>query len=55
MNSTLVSSIQKKGDENVIRLIKCVAGEEEILMEQPINTCKLYLKVQAYGQDYSFF
>jgi len=45
----------KKGNENVIRLIKCASGEEEILMEQPIYVSKLYLKVEASGQDYNFY
>jgi xylan 1,4-beta-xylosidase len=45
----------KKGEEKVIRLIKCVDGEEEIIMEQPVYTSTLYLKVEAYGQDYSFY
>jgi alpha-N-arabinofuranosidase len=41
--------------EKVLRLIKCVGGEEEILKELPVCTSKLYLKVEAYGQDYSFY
>ena len=45
----------KKGSENVIKLIKCTAGKEEILKELPVNASKLYLKVEAYGQDYSFY
>lgn len=45
----------KKGDEGIIRLIKCTGGEEEILMERPIRASKIYLKVQAHGQDYSFY
>jgi len=45
----------KKGTENVIRLIKCAGGEEEILVEQPISSSKLYLKVEAIEQDFSFY
>lgn len=45
----------KKGNENVLRLIKCASGKEEILKELPVNASKLYLKVEAYGQDYSFY
>lgn len=45
----------KKGEEKVIRLIKCAGGEEEILKELPVCASKLYLKVEAFGQDYSFY
>lgn len=45
----------KKGEINVIRLIKCAAGKEEILKELPVYASKLYLKVEAIGQDYSFY
>lgn len=43
------------GNSKVIRLIQCSAGEEKLLMEQPINASTLYLKVEAHGQDYSFY
>ncbi|MGD7045639.1 glycoside hydrolase family 43 protein [Jeotgalibacillus proteolyticus] len=45
----------KKGGENVILLIKCEAGEEEVLKEQPVHSEKLYLKVEGRGQDLSFW
>ncbi|GAB2545582.1 glycoside hydrolase family 43 protein [Gracilibacillus alcaliphilus] len=41
--------------EKVIRLIKCTAGKEEIIQEAPIDTDVLYLKIEAYGQDYCFY
>jgi len=45
----------KNGDKRVIKLIKCAEGIEEILMEQVICGSKLYLKVEAKGQEYSFY
>ncbi|MFC0470737.1 glycoside hydrolase family 43 protein [Halalkalibacter kiskunsagensis] len=45
----------KKGNEQVMKLVKCTAGEEEVLMESPVDTAKVYLKVTAHGQDYSFY
>ncbi len=45
----------KSGDKTVIRLIKCTAGKEEILKQQAVCSEKLYLKVEAYGQNYSFY
>lgn len=45
----------KEDDQSVIRLIKCVGGEEELLKEQLIDAEKLYLKVEAYEQDYRFY
>ncbi|MCD8510025.1 MAG: glycoside hydrolase family 43 protein [Bacillus sp. (in: Bacteria)] len=41
--------------ENVIRLVKCTDGKEEVLHELSVNSMPLYLKVEAYGQDYSFY
>jgi alpha-N-arabinofuranosidase len=43
-----------KGTEPVLRLIKRANGKEEILAEQPVRAPKLYLKVKAQGQAYSF-
>ena len=45
----------KKGDANVLKLIKCAAKEEELLKEIEICADKLYLKVEAQGQNYSFY
>ena len=39
----------------VLRLIKRSYGKEEILTEQPVNAAKLYLKVEAHEQAYSFY
>jgi alpha-N-arabinofuranosidase len=44
-----------KGTEPVLRLIKRANGKEEILAEQPVRAPKLYLKVKAQGQSYSFY
>ncbi|RXJ00621.1 glycoside hydrolase family 43 protein [Anaerobacillus alkaliphilus] len=43
------------GDSNVIRLVKYEDGKEEVLKEVSVNASALYLKVEAYGQDYSFY
>lgn len=47
-----------KAREPVLRLIKRAYGKEEILAEQPANRArdtKLYLKVEAHKQAYSFY
>ncbi|MFA9556776.1 glycoside hydrolase family 43 protein [Evansella sp. AB-rgal1] len=46
---------KKRDGESVVRLVKCAGGEEEVLQEMPLNVSKLYLKVAARGQDYSFY
>jgi xylan 1,4-beta-xylosidase len=43
------------GTEVVVRLIKRAQGVEEILCEQPIQPGRLYLKVEAHEQAYSFY
>lgn len=47
----------KKGSQHILQLIKCAAGEEEILIELAIDkpTTGLYLKIEADGQDISFY
>ncbi|KAB8131019.1 glycoside hydrolase family 43 protein [Gracilibacillus oryzae] len=45
----------KAGDKKVIKLVKCVGGMEEVLNELPIDASRIYLKVEALGQDYSFY
>lgn len=45
----------KVNGKNVIQVVRCEAGKEEVLQELPIDTNTLYLKVEAYGQDYSFY
>lgn len=45
----------KNGDENVIRLIRCSDGELEVLKEESVDASVLYLKVEAFGQNYSFY
>ena len=39
----------------VLRLIKRVSGKEESLAEQPVQAAKLFLKVEAHEQAYSFY
>ncbi|MBU9720040.1 MULTISPECIES: glycoside hydrolase family 43 protein [Bacillaceae] len=45
----------KNGENTVLQLIKCADGKEEVLKEVQISASMLYLKVEAYGQDYSFY
>jgi xylan 1,4-beta-xylosidase len=42
-------------DRPVARLIKRMAGVEEILAEQPIAAERCYLKVEAHEQSYNFY
>ena len=44
-----------QGDTPVVRLIKRVKGQEEILAEQPVSAQRLYLKIEAVEQEYNFF
>jgi alpha-N-arabinofuranosidase len=44
-----------KTAEPVLRLIKRASGKEEILAEQAVQAAKLYLKVEAHEQVYSFY
>ena len=39
----------------VVRLVKRAAGEEEVLAEKPVSAGRLYMKVEAIGQEYSFY
>ena len=39
----------------VIRLVKRSHGEEEVLAEKPVSAERLYLKIQAIEQEYSFY
>ncbi|MBN1659824.1 MAG: glycoside hydrolase family 43 protein [Anaerolineae bacterium] len=43
------------GDQAVVRLIKRSAGAEELLAERPVAPGRLYLKVEAHEQAYSFY
>lgn len=47
--------IVTKAPDTVIRLIKRAYGQEEVLAEQPIDSAKLYLKVEADEQMYRFY
>ncbi|HSB02429.1 MAG TPA: glycoside hydrolase family 43 protein [Anaerolineales bacterium] len=44
-----------KAAQPVLRLIKRAYGKEETLAEQPVRAAKLYLKVEAHQQAYSFY
>jgi xylan 1,4-beta-xylosidase len=46
---------QTEKETTVIRLIKREKGEESQLAEQPIDAGRVYLKVEACGQNYSFY
>lgn len=41
--------------EGVVRPIKREAGEQSSLAEQPIGEGRVYLKLEAHGQDYSLY
>lgn len=45
----------KFGSQTVLRLVERKDGQEEVLASQELNSSKLYLKVEAVGQAYSFF
>ncbi len=45
----------RSGKETVIRLTKRHGGKEETLAEIPGASKRVYLKVEAIGQDYSFY
>ncbi|MCT2536871.1 glycoside hydrolase family 43 protein [Aquibacillus koreensis] len=45
----------KVAGQKVIKLVKRTDGNEEVLKEMPIDASQLYLKVEAHGQDYSFY
>ena len=44
-----------KRDEPVIQLIKRAHGNEEILIEQPVSSSQIHLKVEAHEQAYNFY
>jgi xylan 1,4-beta-xylosidase len=41
--------------ESVVRLVKRAHGSEETLAEQPVQAGRVYLKIEAHGQEYSFY
>ncbi len=45
----------RNSEGNVIRLIRCMDGEIEVLSEEVMDVSSLYLKVEAIGQNYSFY
>jgi len=42
-------------EEPIVRLVKRADGQDEILAEQPVSAGRLYLKVTAHEQSYSFY
>ncbi len=45
----------KMGKQNRIRLVKCEKGVETVLAEDVYPPARIYLKVKAVGQEYSFY
>lgn len=45
----------KQGDEIVVRLVKCSDSNEEVLKELPVRGSRHFMKIQARGQDFSFY
>jgi alpha-N-arabinofuranosidase len=45
----------KKDGRNLITLIKCSDGIEEVLAEKEVCAERLYLRIEAFEQDYSFY
>ncbi len=39
----------------ILRLVKREDGNEEVIKELPVDAGKLYLRVEAHGQDYRFY
>jgi len=44
-----------QGAETVVRLVKRAHGAEETLAERPIEAGRMYLRVEAHEQSYSFY
>jgi xylan 1,4-beta-xylosidase len=44
-----------KDGNTVVRLTRRRQGQEEVLAEKPVSAHRLYLKVEAAGQDYHFY
>jgi len=44
-----------QNSDREIHLIKCVDGLEEVLAKKPIMAGMIYLKIEARGQEYSFY
>ncbi|MGP4039364.1 glycoside hydrolase family 43 protein [Gracilibacillus sp. D59] len=43
-----------EGMETFVRLVRREAGKDEVISKDQIDKGKVYLKVEAHGQDYSF-
>jgi alpha-N-arabinofuranosidase len=49
-----VYTLNKAGN-TVLRIIRRADGDETLIVEQPVHAEKLYLKIEAHGQDYGFY
>jgi alpha-N-arabinofuranosidase len=47
--------VVSRAEDTVVRLIKRAAGVEQVLAELSLNASKFFIKVEANGQDYSFY
>ncbi|QGH36554.1 family 43 glycosylhydrolase [Gracilibacillus salitolerans] len=44
-----------EGSQTFVRLVRREAGEDDIIAKEQVDHDKIYLKVEAQGQDYTFF
>lgn len=49
-----LTRVLKDGSQRIV-LIKCEGGKDEVVAEQECDLNKIYLRVVARGQDYSFY
>ncbi len=47
--------VVSRAEGSVVRLIKRAAGVEQVLAELSLNASRFFLRVEANGQDYSFY
>ncbi len=47
--------VTQNGSQSIIHLIERAQGKEKLLVEKPFTAGKFYLKVEARGQNYSFY
>ncbi|SFL67473.1 alpha-N-arabinofuranosidase [Gracilibacillus orientalis] len=43
-----------EGNQTFVRLVRREAGEDEVMAKEQVDQDKIYLKVEAQGQDYTF-
>ncbi|NLK22077.1 MAG: glycoside hydrolase family 43 protein [Epulopiscium sp.] len=44
----------KEEGQNILKLIRCQKGKEEVLAKSRVNAKRLYLKIEAWGQELRF-